>query len=378
MVDLRSLGPARQGAASNAAPADVLRPELLGWNAYHVADSAGLIKLDAMENPYPLPEAVQLELAGALGAASLNRYPDAAARDLVAEMRARLDIPAEASVLLGNGSDELIQILCMAVARPGAVALGVEPSFVMYRVSALAAGVTYASVPLGEGFALDRAALLTAIDEHRPRLIFLAYPNNPTGNLFDDAILSEVVEAAPGLVVIDEAYHAFAGVSWMPKLARHRHVLVMRTFSKLGLAGLRLGYLVGASEWIDELEKLRLPYNINVLTQTAATVALRHLPVLTGQATRLVEERARLTDALGRVPGVRVFPSSANFVTFRVPDGPDVFAALKAGGVLIKNLDGAHLSLRDCLRVTVGTPEENARFLAVLAAAVHFGGSFDG
>ena len=377
MGELRPLNPAEQGGVSSVTPAGVLRPEIFEWNAYHVADSTGLVKLDAMENPYVLPESIQTELARVLGAAPLNRYPDAAARELVAEMRARLDIPAEAAVLLGNGSDELIQILCQAVARPGAVVLGVEPSFVMYRMSALAAGATYRGVALGEGFALDRGALLQAIDEHRPALIFLAYPNNPTGNLFDDAILTEVVEAAPGLVVIDEAYQAFAGATWMSRLARHRHVLVMRTFSKLGLAGLRLGYLVGAPEWVGELDKLRLPYNINVLSQMAATVALRHLPVLTSQAARLVEERARLIDALGRRSGVHVFPSRTNFVTFRIAQGPAVFMGLKVGGVLIKNLDPAHPSLRDCLRVTVGTPEENARFLAILDAVLHSGVSLD-
>lgn len=378
MVDPLPRGGAAPGAASKVSPAGVLRPELFAWSAYHVADSAGLIKLDAMENPYPLPDAIQAELSQVLGSAPLNRYPDAAARELVAEMRARLDIPDEAAVLLGNGSDELIQILCQAVARPGAMVLGVEPSFVMYRVSALAAGTGYTGVPLGEGFALDRVALLREIDKHRPALIFLAYPNNPTGNLFDDNLLSEVVEAAPGLVVIDEAYQAFAGATWMPRLARHRHVLVMRTLSKLGLAGLRLGYLVGAPEWINELDKLRLPYNVNVLSQIAATVALRHLPVLTAQASRLVAERARLAEALGRLPGVQVFPSRANFVTFRVPRGPAVFAALRAGGVLIKNLDAAHPSLRNCLRVTIGTPEENTRFLTVLEAVIHSGDFLDG
>lgn len=378
MGDPRLRDAAVQGVASKVTPAGVLRPELFGWSAYHVADSAGLIKLDAMENPYALPDAIQAELARVLGAAPLNRYPDATARDLVAEMRARLDIPAEAAVLLGNGSDELIQILCQGVARPGAVVLGVEPSFVMYRVSALAAGATYVGVPLGEDFALDPVALLQAIEEHQPALVFLAYPNNPTGNLFDDAILSEVVDAAPGIVVIDEAYQAFAGATWMAKLARHRHVLVMRTLSKLGLAGLRLGYLVGAPEWIGELDKLRLPYNVNVLSQMAATVALRHLPVLTGQAARLVAERTRLTEALERLPSARVFPSRANFVTFRIPRGPAVFAGLKAGGVLIKNLDAAHPSLRDCLRVTVGTPEENTRFLTVLETVIHSRDSLDG
>lgn len=351
-------------------PAEVFRPEILGWKAYHVADSTGMVKLDAMENPYTLPDIVRRELGLALADAAIHRYPDPSPQALKELLRDRLDLPPGMEILLGNGSDEIIQLLCLAVARPGAIVMGVEPSFVMYRVAAATAGLRYEGVPLRPDFSIDEDALMDAIDRHRPALMFLACPNNPTGNLFDPSLVRRVIARAPGLVVIDEAYHAFAGMTYLPDLASAQNVVVMRTLSKLGLAGLRLGFVVGRQEWLGELDKLRMPYNVNVLTQIAAGVALRHLDVLTGQADAIVAERAPLKAALSGFPGVHVFPSNANFVTFRVPDGPAAFASIKARGVLIKNLHGAHPLLANCLRVTVGTPRENAAFLAALAATL--------
>lgn len=353
-----------------ASPASVFRPEILGWKAYHVADSTGMVKLDAMENPYSLPDALRQELGRALADAAIHRYPDPSPQGLKDLLRDRLELPRDMDILLGNGSDEIIQLLCLAVAQAGAVVMGVEPSFVMYRVSAATAGLRYEGVPLRADFSIDEEALMDAIDRHRPALLFLACPNNPTGNLFDPALVRRVIARAPGLVVIDEAYHAFAGMTYLPELALAPNVLVMRTLSKLGLAGLRLGFIVGRQAWLGELDKLRMPYNVNVLTQIAAGVALRHLDVLTDQAKAIVAERAPMMAALARHPGVQVFPSSANFVTFRVPDGPAAFAAIKARGVLIKNLHGAHPLLVNCLRVTVGTPQENGTFLEALAAAL--------
>jgi histidinol-phosphate aminotransferase len=351
-------------------PASVLRPELLTWRAYHVADSAGMVKLDAMENPYALPADLQRVLGDALAEAAINRYPDPSPAALKSLLRAKLELPGDAEILLGNGSDEIIQILCQAVARPGAVVLGVEPSFVMYRVSAAAAGLRYEGVQLRSDFSIDEAALNDAIDTHRPALLFLACPNNPTGNLFDPEVVRRVIARAPGLVVIDEAYHAFANATYLGEIARARNVVVMRTLSKLGLAGLRLGFLVGSAEWLGELDKLRLPYNVNALTQIAATVALEHLDVLVGQARAILAERSPLAASLARLPGVTVFPSDANFITFRVPSATETFAGLKARKVLIKNLHGAHPLLANCLRVTVGTPDENRAFLDALTAAL--------
>lgn len=354
-----------------ATPEKIIREEIRALSAYHIPDSCGLVKLDAMENPYGLPEAMRGEIARLAESAALNRYPDPSAGLLKARLRQAMDIPAQADVLLGNGSDEIIQILALAVARPGAVIMGVEPSFVMFRMIAAFAGVRFVGVPLGEDFALDPGAMAEAIRLHQPALIFLAYPNNPTGNLFDRAEVSRIIETAPGLVVVDEAYHAFAGQSFMPMLGRYANLLVMRTLSKLGLAGLRLGLVAGGREWLRELDKLRLPYNVNVLTQVLAEAVLAQGDELGRQAEAIKVERSRLLDELRRTPKVKVFVSDANFILFRTPKADRVFQGLKERRVLIKNLNGTHPQLGDCLRVTVGTPGENDIFLAALRKSIH-------
>jgi len=274
-------------------------------------------------------------------------------------------------VMLGNGSDELIQLILMGVARPDAVVLAPQPTFVMYEMIATFVGMKFVGVPLGRDFMLDLGAMRAALCAHRPAVVFLAYPNNPTGNLFDAAAIETILQEAPGLVVVDEAYHAFAGQSFMDGLGRHANLLVMRTLSKQGLAGLRLGILAGDPAWLAEFDKLRLPYNINSLTQASAEFALEHKAVLDEQAARLRADREELHRALAGMPGVQVWPSAANFLLFRTETPADrVFAALREQRVLIKNLAGAGGVLAGCLRVTVGTPEENAAFLAALRNAL--------
>ena len=349
-----------------ATPERLIRPEIQALNAYHVPPASGLIKLDAMENPYGLPPALRDEIARAVADAAINRYPDAGAQQLKDSIRQVVDLPPGMDILLGNGSDEIIQILALAVAKPGAVLLSVEPSFVMYRMIALFAGMQYVGVPLREDFSLDLEAMLAAIKREQPALVFLAYPNNPTGNLFDAAAVRQIIAAAPGLVVLDEAYYAFASDSFIPQLAHYENLLVMRTFSKLGMAGLRVGFLAGSAAWLSQLEKLRLPYNVGVLPQSVAAQLLAHHDLLLAQAESIKQERGRLLNALQVTPGVQAYPSEANFILFRVAGATAVFAGLKQRGVLIKNLDGGHPALRDCLRVTVGTPEENERFVTAL------------
>jgi histidinol-phosphate aminotransferase len=273
-------------------------------------------------------------------------------------------------IVLGNGSDELIQMLALAAARPGAVMLGFEPSFVMFRMLATVTGMRYVGVHLGSDFGIDAAATLKAVRQHEPALIFIAYPNNPSGNLFDADVIARIIAAAPGMVVVDEAYHAFAGASFMPRLAEFPNLLVMRTLSKLGLAGLRLGLVAGRSSWLEHIDKVRLPYNVGVLTQLVASEVLRHADVLDAQAAAIRHERARLLAGLGRIAGVAAYASDANFILFRVANADQVFDGLKRRGVLIKNLHATHPLLADCLRVTVGTPGENAQFLAALAAQI--------
>ena len=344
-------------------PDSLLRPEVLALHAYQVPFSTGMVKLDAMENPYSLPPTLRDEIAHLVADASINRYPDAAAHSLKEKIRAVTGLPQGMDVLLGNGSDELIQLLALAVAKPGATLMSVEPSFVMYKMIAAFTGMNYVAVPLTENFALDLPAMLDAIQRNQPALIFLAYPNNPSGNLFDADAITQIIEAAPGLVVVDEAYYAFADASFIPLLARYSNLLVMRTFSKLGMAGLRLGFLAGSTAWLEQLEKLRLPYNVGVLTQLVAEKLLQHHEVLLQQAEQIKQNREKLYESLQDTPGVNVYPSAANFILFRVSQASNVFKGLKQRGVLIKKLHGAHPSLGGCLRVTVGTPQENELFL---------------
>lgn len=348
----------------------LIRREIRALKSYHVPDARGLIKLDAMESPYPWPDALKPAWLERLRGIDINRYPDPGARELKANLRESLAVPPGAEILLGNGSDELIQMVVMTLARSDAVVLAPVPTFVMYEQIAIACGVRFVGVPLAADFGLDCGAMLAAIETHRPAVIFLSYPNNPTGNLFDTATMEALLDAAPGLVVVDEAYHAFAGASFMDRLVRYPNLLVMRTLSKQGLAGLRLGILIGAPAALVEFDKVRLPYNINSLTQASAEFALAHGDTFAAQCREITGERERLYRALKEVPGVEVWPSRTNFLLFRVKGrASDIHAALRRDGILIKNLDGAGGVLRGCLRVTVGTPEENRAFLAALQNA---------
>ena len=350
--------------------AAVVRPEIRALKPYEVAQATGMIKLDAMENPYRLPADVRAKIAAAVADVSINRYPDGGAANVKAALRDAFAIPESFGIVVGNGSDELIQMLTVAVAAPGATILAPDPSFVMYRMNATYAGVRFAGVPLAADFALDLKAMLEAIARERPALIFLAYPNNPTGNLYATADIDAVIRAAPGLVVVDEAYHAFAGTSYLPRLSEFPNVIVMRTVSKIGMAGLRLGYAIAPLEWTAEIEKIRQPYNLNGLTQAVAPVLLRETGLLEAQAESINKERARVEAALATLRGVQVFPTHTNFVLARVPDAPRWFDLLRRSGILVKNLHGWHPLLAHCLRLTVGTPEENDAVLAALSTNI--------
>jgi histidinol-phosphate aminotransferase len=348
-----------------------IRPEIRALSAYHVPPARGLIKLDAMENPYGWPPELVQAWLETLRSVELNRYPDPGAAELTDELRRAMQVPSGMQLVLGNGSDELIQMLALAVSAPGRVVLAPDPTFVMYRMIAEVAGMSYHAVALADDFSLDRGAMLSAIERHAPAIVFLAYPNNPTGTLFDARVVEDVIRAAPGLVVVDEAYAPFTDASFMARLGDFPNLLVMRTVSKMGLAGLRLGLLAGPPEWLGEIDKTRLPYNINVLTQASARFALRHKALLDEQAVRIRADRVDMLRRLATLPGVQAWPSEANFILFRVAAGTAdaVFQSLREQRVLIKNLNPAGGRLRDCLRVTVGTADENGAFLEALGKA---------
>jgi len=344
----------------------LIRDEVRALSAYHVPDPGDAIKLDAMENPYQFPPELVEQWLEVLKTADLNRYPDPSAEALKQQLRSAMKIPADMGLLLGNGSDEIIQMIIMALARPGAVVMAPEPTFVMYRMIATFCNVSYTGVSLNADFGLDMPTIRAAMVEHEPAVIFLAWPNNPTGNLFAENDVIEIIENAPGLVVVDEAYTSFAEVSFMDRLGQYDNLVVMRTVSKSGLAGLRLGYLAGSDAWLNEFDKVRMPYNINVLTQLSAKFALEHINVLDSQAAKLREARTDLMQSLNEVEGVSAYKSAANFILFRIDNANEVFACLKQHDVLIKNLNPVGGALSNCLRVTVSTPEENAAFLNAL------------
>jgi histidinol-phosphate aminotransferase len=350
-------------------PEELVRPEILALKAYHVPESEGMVKLDAMENPYPLPAEMRRELGAALAAVELNRYPDPTARRLRELLARVMRVPAGMELLLGNGSDDLIQIVTWALARPGAMMMYPVPTFVMYGMDATLAGMKKVEVPLRPDFTLDRDAFVAQVKAHDPALVFLAYPNNPTGVLYAEDDILAVLRAARGVVVVDEAYHVFAQKSFMPRLAEFPNLVVMRTVSKLGLAGIRLGYLAAHSRWVEQFNKVRQAYNVNVLTQAAALYVLERAEVLEEQAARIRAERARLGAALAALEGVTVFPSDANFFMIRVRDASRTYEALRRQGVLVKNLHGGP-GLANCLRVTVGTPDENRILLTALREAL--------
>lgn len=332
-----------------------------------------MLKLDAMENPHGLPPALQTALGERLGALALNRYPGPRGADLQRALAEHAAMPEGFSLMLGNGSDELISLLAMACDLPGAAILAPVPGFVMYAMSAQLQGLRFVGVQLTADFELDERAMLEAIAREKPAIVYLAYPNNPTANLWDDSAIERIVEAQGeqgGLVVIDEAYQPFAGKSYIDRVTRHDHVLLMRTLSKFGLAGVRLGYLMGPAALVSEIDKVRPPYNISVLNCECALFALEHADVFAEQAADIRSQRGRIFEALGRMPAVKSWPSEANMILIRVPDAARTFEGMRAAGVLVKNVSKMHPLLANCLRLTVGTADENARMIAALESSL--------
>ena len=354
----------------------VIRPEVAALSAYHVEMPPGGIraKLDANESPFApadsMREELEAEMAKALADVELHRYPDPEARELRQLLAHELGVAPE-RIVASNGSDEAIQMLAVAAATPGAGVAAPVPTFLMYELVARALGMHFVGVPLSDQFDLDVARFCERLRAERPRLVFLAWPNNPTGRLYDARAVEEILrvccgEGANALVVVDEAYFHYAGQTFLPKLPQYPNLVILRTLSKIGLAGIRLGILVADAAVVEEINKVRLPYNVNALSQAAARVILRHPEVVSHHAAAIIRERDRLLTRLQKIPGITTYPSRANFFLIRtVRLGDDVFRGLLERGILVRNFSRAP-SLGNCLRVTVGTPEENDAFLAAL------------
>jgi histidinol-phosphate aminotransferase len=352
----------------------VIRPDVQAMHAYHVSDASGFVKLDVMESPFRLPDWLAKEVGEVVANLELNRYPVPTALKLRALIKDVMQVPAGCEVLLGTGSDECIQYITAAVAREGAVVMAPAPSFAMFQLYAQFYRLPFIGVPLNPDFTLDVERFLAAMVEHKPALVWIAFPNNPTGNPFAVADIERIIRAAPGLVVIDEAYQPFAGTTFMPRITEFDNLVVLRTVSKIGMAGVRLGYVAGHPEWINEFDKTRSPFNVSVLSEAVAIKLLENKAVLDEQAAIVRAERDRLVAQLAGVQGVTQFPSAANFVLVRIEGGAGagtrVFDAMKRQGVLVKNFSGGHPMLDNCLRLTVGTPDENRAMLAALKTAL--------
>jgi histidinol-phosphate aminotransferase len=372
---------ARDTDARLAAIASLVTADLRGNAPYHVPQPVGLrAKLDANESPYELPPDLVRRLAEELARVPLERYPAADAGELRAVASRVLGV-APGQLVFGNGSDELISMLCSAFAEPRAGAsrpriLYPWPTFVYYRIAALVRGIEAVEVPLREDFTLDSDAVEAAVVDKRPNVAFFALPNNPTGTLWSPEWVVGLAERHPDMIVVsDEAYIAYGGRSQLSRLADLPNLVVMRTLSKIGMAGLRVGILAAHPQIVGELEKVRPPYNLGSLAQRAAAWLLANAgDWIEARAREVAAERAGLMSALRTLPGLRVFDSEANLVIVRVGTAGDgratqVWNALRERGILVRTFDKPGNSrdpLSGCLRITVGTPAENAMLIEAL------------
>lgn len=342
----------------------LIKPQVRALNAYHVDETPVRIKLDAMENPYTLPAQLQREIGAIAASTRINLYPDPSGKELKKGIASLWKMRPD-QMVLGNGSDELIQAIILAFGGPVLVP---APTFAMYDITSRALGQDVVTVPLNKEFDLDAEAMIRKAKQSKARVIFLACPNNPTGNRYSDSGVRKVLERANAAVVIDEAYYSFSGKTWLSQLNKYPNMIVLRTLSKIGFAGLRIGVLTASREIVNELNKIRLPYNINSLSQAVAVTALKHKSIINRQISMLISERKKLYNELSQLAGTSVYPSETNFILIRTSsDASIIHKKLKQAGILVKSLNKPG-PLKNCLRVTIGTPEENREFLKKLKA----------
>jgi histidinol-phosphate aminotransferase len=328
-------------------------------SAYYAKEIPCRVKLDANESPYGFEDAVK-RIAGI----KTNRYPDPQAKALRLLIAKDLGTKPE-NILFGNGSDELIYYLITAFGGPVSYPV---PTFTMYGIIGQALGEKTIEIPLDKFFDLNIDRFLVAIRKEKPKLIFLSSPNNPTGNCFSTDRILKIIEASRGIVIVDEAYQPFSSDKGMlPLLKDYRNLVIMRTLSKIGLAALRLGFIIADQEIIEEVNKVRLPFNLNSFSQAIARVALTGHKELRTAIKMIVSERERLIAEMGKIEGIKPFPSEANFILFRMEDPDHIYSALLKKGILVRNLKAA---VKGCLRVTVGTPKENTAFIKALKEIV--------
>ncbi|AGF48748.1 histidinol-phosphate transaminase [Candidatus Kinetoplastidibacterium galati] len=350
-----------------------VREDIQRINAYPVSKSANYIKLDAMESPYDLPKDILEHVINNLRKVHLNRYPSTDKSQLIQTIKEKFNIPCEADLLFGNGSDELIHLIIQSCCRPGDVVLSPSPSFVFFEMASQFNHAKFVKVDLTEDLQLDTNKMLESIKQHSPKIIFLAMPNNPTGGLWDDDDVLSIINMAPGLVIIDEAYYAFNKKSWMSRLNELKNVLILRTVSKIGLAGIRFGYLAGHHEWISQINKIRPPYNINTLTESVILSVLDKKHILDEHSSKILLNRNKLSESLKKLDHVKVYESYGNFILIKFDSNvsaTNVFNELKFSNILVKDMSTSHTLLSNCLRLSVGTDSENELLIETISKII--------
>lgn len=348
---------------------DLVEKGIFKQSAYVAPEVTGAIKMDANENPISLQEPLKKKLMEEMGRIDLNRYPEAGALKL-RDRFARYYGVNKNMVMLGNGSDELIQTLCLTLKGKINGVLVPVPTFSMYKIIAVNTGNKVVEVPLDKKFDLDCDAIIGRIKANFPALVFLSYPNSPTGNLFSRKKIETIIKKTPGMVVIDEAYASFSGQTLLPLLKKYDNVIFLKTLSKLGMASMRLGFLIGNPDMVAQLDKVRLPYNINSLSQTAANFFLDYQDEFSKQVLEIIQRREELYLGLKEIAGIKLYPSQANFIFFSCAfDSNRIYNKLIAEGIIVKNLNVPPL-MPNCMRVTVGKRKENEAFLMVLKSVI--------
>ncbi len=341
-----------------------VRKSLRELSAYSAPRLDCAVRLDGNESPFALSKGLETMVQNAIRKVEVNRYPDPEAKNL-RNIISKVSGFSKDRILLGNGSDELIGMLITTFSGGTKKILYPTPTFSMYGLTGLAMGMELIELPLDEQFDIDSAVTIEAINKNNPDLIFLASPNNPTGNAFSSSKIREILDCSEGVVVIDEAYSDFSGHTFMPLLEEYDNLVILRTLSKVGFAGLRLGILYAREGLVREINKVRYPYNVNSLSQEVAEVILNDLEFVNENVQLILKERHRVYDRLSEIGGLDVYRSDANFIFFRVKGAGVIFNKLIKKGVLIRNFHSLG-RLKNCLRVTIGAPHENEAFLIAL------------
>ncbi len=331
---------------------------------YSVPAIDSKIKLDGNESPFGLPDEVRVKVDNSIKEVLINRYPDPEAEKLIGLIAKVTDFSKE-GILLGNGSDELIGMLVTTLANGTGKILCPTPTFSMFKLTSVAMGADVVEVPLDDNFDLDLESMLSVIENDDPDLIFLASPNNPTGNMYNAGKIAEIINVSKGVVVVDEAYSDFSGYTFLPLVKECENLVILRTLSKVGFAGLRVGMLFARDDLTAEINKVRYPYNINALSQAVAEVVLGEHEFVSENIQLIIRERERVYKAMSSLEGIAAYPTDANFIFFKAQDADLLFRELVARDILIRNFNKPG-RLKNCMRVTIGTLEENDAFLAAL------------